>query len=187
MRTLCRAFVYNALLVAAVILGGCSKDAAITDPNKLCAYGAGVGARISGAPNPVELCVPNDETTATYTDPPDDRYDLTATGVIDTIEVTIEISFRLQNNQILNLRITSDRADAFADPSVAWFSYREVKPGVYDYSTRSVSGDFRLTVSDSHVATGTFTNLTIELEETTSGIAAGTRMISEGFFSVTPD
>jgi hypothetical protein len=182
-----RAFVYSALLAAVAILGGCSEDEAITDPNKLCAHGAGVAARISGAPDPIELCVPNDETTATYTAPPDDRYDLTATGVIDTIEVTIEISFQLQNNQIRNLRITSDGADALADPSAAWFSYREVKPGVYDYSTRSVSGDFRLTVSDSNVATGTFTNLTIELEETISGVAAGSRMISEGFFSVTPD
>jgi hypothetical protein len=42
-------------------------------------------------------------------------------------------------------------------------------------------------VSDRNVATGTFSNLAIELEHTTSGIAAGSRMISEGFFSVTPD
>ena len=187
MQTSYRVAVCSALLAVVAVFGGCSEDEAITDPNKLCAFGAGVAARISGTTEPIELCVPNDETTVTYVDPPDDRYSLTATGVSDSIEFTIEISFRLQNNQIRNLRITSDATDAFANPGAVWFSYREVKPGVYDYSTRSASGDFRLTVSDRNVATGTFSNLAIELEHTTSGIAAGSRMISEGFFSVTPD
>ncbi len=186
MQTFCKLVVCSALLAVVAVLGGCSDDE-ITDPNKLCAFGAGVAARISGTPQPLDLCVPNDETTVTYADPPADRYRLTAVGVSDSVEFTIEISFRLQNNQGHNLRITSDATDAFTDPGAAWFYYREMKPGAYDYSTSSVSGDFKLTISDQNVAAGTFSNLAIELEHTTSGIAAGSRMITEGFFSVTPD
>jgi len=178
--------VCSALVAMVAVLAGCGDDE-ITDPNKLCAYGAGVAARISGTPGPVDLCVSNDSTIVTYTDPPADRYSLTATGVSDSIEFTIEISFRVLNNQGRALRITANATDAFADPDAAWFSYREVQAGVYDYSTRFVAGDFILTVTDQSIAAGAFSNLAIELEETASGIAAGSRMISEGFFSVTPD
>jgi hypothetical protein len=174
-------------LLVPTLLGGCSDEEALTDPNKLCARGAGIAARISGTPHPIEMCVDNDETSAVYTLPPDDRYALRATSVSDSIEVTIEIGFRVYPDQPRNLTITTNATQAFVDPNGAWFFYRETKPGAYDYSASSVSGVFTLTFTDRTVAVGTFSDLKIELEETSGGAPAGSRVISEGFFAVTPD
>lgn len=176
---------YTILAVVVFATAGCSEEQ-LVDPDKLCATGAGVAARISGTPDPLEMCVPDDEATATYLAPPDDRYLISATTMDNGIEIKIEIGFFLQPVQPQSLVVTSDSSQASADPSAAWFSYREVNPGVYEYSTQSITGNFRLNVTDDHIATGTFTNLEIELEDAT-GVSAGSRMIAEGFFSVTAD
>jgi hypothetical protein len=157
----------------------------VTDPDKLCARGAGLAARISGTPQPIDFCVANEQTSTTYTDA-ENRYRLTATAASDSLLVTIAVSFQIQPGQPTDLGISSDSALAFSDPDGAYFFYREIKPGTYDYSASSVTGTFRLTVTDTHVATGTFSHLAIELEDTT-GAPAGERVIQEGFFAVTPD
>lgn len=126
------------------------------------------------------------QTAATYTGA-DNRYRLTATAASESLLVTIAVSFQVQPGQPRNLSITSDSTWAFADPGGAYFFYREVKPGAYDYAVSSVTGTFRLTVTDTRVATGTFSDLAIELEDTADGAPAGQRAIHEGFFAVTPD
>jgi hypothetical protein len=176
---------HSATLLALLLLGACSGDDAVTDPNKLCARGAGLAARISGTPEPIDFCVANDQTVATYTGS-ENRYRVTATFLSDSLEVTISVSFQIQPGQPRDLNISSDSTIAFTDPGGAYFYYREVKPGAYDHEVSSVTGTFRLTVTDTHVATGTFTDLALELEDS-SGTPAGQRVIKEGFFAVTPD
>jgi hypothetical protein len=174
-------------LLLLTLVGGCSDEGAITDPDKLCARGAGVAARIAGTPQPVDVCVPNDQTSTTYAAPPANRYDLAATTTEGGVQFSIDISFQVHRNQPQELNITSEAPRAFSDPDGAWFFYREVQPGVYDYSASSVTGVFTLTISDESVAVGTFTDVQIELEDTADGTPVGSRLISEGFFSVTPD
>ena len=175
-----------ALLASLITVTSCSEDA-VTNPENLCAReDVGVAAQISGTPDPIDLCVANDSMSTTFTAGPDNRYELTATGVSDGIQITIEISFYLQSNQPQELMITSDASSALGDDTKALFLYREIKTGDYDYSTSSVTGTFRLTVGDQNVASGTFSNLQIELDDTVGGTPAGSRTVS-GFFAVTPD
>ena len=174
-------------VVSAALLGGCAGDDAVVDPNKLCARGAGVAARISGGAAPVEMCVSNDEASATYRTAPGDRYELSATFVADSVEHSITIHFFVQSNLPRGLSVTSDSTQAAANPGSVWFTYRESKPGVFDYTTSSVTGMFTLTASDQSVAVGTFSDIAIDVENVSDGMPAGSRVISEGFFAVTPD
>jgi len=175
-----------ALLILLVTVNGCSEDTT-TSPENLCAReGVGVAAKISGTPVPIDLCVANDSMSTTFTAAPDNRYELTATAVSDGIQITVEISFYLQANQPQELMITSDATAAAGDETKALFLYREIKTGDYDYSARSVTGVFQLSVGDQNVASGTFSNLQIELDDTVGGTPSGSRTMS-GFFAVTPD
>lgn len=177
---------HRAVLLALLFLAACGTEDVPTDPSKLCAQGAGLAARILGAPQPMDFCVANDQTSTTFTSA-DNRYRLSATSASDSLTVTIAVSFQVPPGQPRNLNISSDSTSAFADPLGAYFFYREVKTGAYDYSASSVTGTFRLTVTDNRVATGTFSGLAIELEDTSAGAPAGARTIDEGFFAVTPD
>jgi hypothetical protein len=98
--TLRRVAVPAALFV--LFFAGCSDESALTDPNKLCARGAGLAARISGTPDPIDFCVANDQALATYTSA-ENRYRVTAIAMSDSIEVTIAVSFQIQPGQPLNL------------------------------------------------------------------------------------
>ncbi|MDH3216070.1 MAG: hypothetical protein OEN01_07235 [Candidatus Krumholzibacteria bacterium] len=171
----------------ATLFAGCGDDRSQVDPDKLCRSGAGVGARIRGTPEPLDMCVSNNQTQTSFAPAPTYRYDVAATTVSDSVEITIGISFQVHAMQPQQLNITSDISEAFSDPDGAWFFYREVKTGMYDYATTNVTGVFTLAISDQNVAAGTFTELRIDLEDVSDGTPAGSRIISEGFFNVTPD
>ena len=172
-----------ALLCLSGLTGGCSEDT-VEPVDKLCRTGAGLGARISGTPNPVDMCVPNDQATTLFGDVVPDRYELHATFTVDSITIEIDVSFQSRSDLPRVLVLTTD--SNLPGPDDVWFFYRETKPGVYDYTSASVAGGFTLTFSDPTVAVATFSSLQIDLEDA-GGTPTGTRVISEGFISVTPD
>lgn len=178
-----------ALALAAITpIVACDTNDVAVDPQRLCGTSsASVAARISGTPEPVDMCVSNDETTVDYAAMPDGRYLLRATFVSDGVEFSIQMGFFVQRNQPQTLTLTSDSSLAAANPGSAWFFYEEKTTGADDLVTTSIAGDFRLTLSDQNVAVGTFSNIEVQLESAADGSPAGARMISEGFFAVTPD
>ena len=180
-----RSIASTGCVLALAIFAGCSSPQETTDPNKLCAAGAGVAARIGAASGTVDVCVSNDQATATFS-PGEDRYRIEAMTVENGLEITIHISFVLQTHVPQRLAVLGDSAAAFANPGAAWFHYREAQPGVYEYTSSAVAGDFSLSVTDASIATGTFSNVQILLEDV-GGNPAGSRVIEEGFFSVTSD
>jgi hypothetical protein len=176
------------LAVSLTILSACEENTVAEDANRLCGNTSpSLAARISGAPQPVDLCVSNDEATATYSATPSGHYLVSGDFVADGVVYSIRIGFFLQPNQPQTLSMTSDSLFAASNPGSAWFFYAEREAGSYEYGTESVTGDFRLTIGDQSVAVGTFANVEIQLESIPDRNSAGTRMISEGYFSVTPD
>lgn len=175
-------------VVSLPFLAACEENTVAEDTNRLCGNTSpSLAARISGTPQPVDLCVSNDEAKTTYSTAPSGRYLVSGDFVADGVVYSIRIGFFLQPNQPQTLSMTSDSLFAASNPGSAWFFYAEREAGSYEYATASVTGDFRLTIGDQNVAVGTFTNVEIQLESIPDQNSAGTRMISEGYFSVTPD
>jgi hypothetical protein len=172
-----------ALLCLIGLTAGCSEDP-VEPVDKLCRTGAGLGARILGTPDPVDMCVPNDQTTTLFGDVVPGRYELSAVFTVDSITIEINVTFQSRTDLPKVLVFTID--PNLPGPDDVWFFYRETKPGVYDYTSASVAGGFTLTFSDPTVAVATFNSLQIDLEDA-GGTPTGTRVISEGFLSVTPD
>jgi hypothetical protein len=168
-----------------LLAAGCSSDDNPTDADKLCRGESGVGARISGTPSPVDICVPDDQTSTSYGQSEPGRYDLFSSFTTDGVTFEIEMSFLARSNLPAVLSATEDQGVALANPDLVWFFYTESKPNEYEYTSKTVIGSVTLTFSDETVAAGTFDGLAIELQQ--GGNDAGSRVISEGFFSVVPD
>jgi hypothetical protein len=175
------------------LLSGCSDDETTVDPGeRLCKGMSGFAARISGTPEPIEMCVPDENTIVIYTPPgggnPAGKYEITSSYTSG--DLTIEISTLLyahsKTPQLLN--VTGDRGQAEFDPDGFWFHYREIKDGDYDFSSTVVSGTATVTFNDPTVVVVTFTNLEISLTDTaTSSTDAGSRRISEGYINALSD
>ena len=175
----------TAVLVLICSQTSCSNNSDIVPPNdKLCRAGAGLGARVSGTPAPIDICVSDDDVSTTLEPSPENRYRLRSTFSADSLTFEIEISFTIHFNLPQPLNISSDSVLAMADLDGAWFFYREAVGGSYSYVSKTTTGSFVLTFADETVAVGTLEGLTIDLEDETTGAPAGTRTISEGFFNV---
>ena len=168
---------------------GCTQtDGDTVDPeSKLCNSGSGFGARIDGAPEPVEMCVSDANAVTTFGDMAPDRYYIAADFTAeDGRTISVEISFVLQPLTPASLQLRTNIDAAFLDPTSVWFQYREYKDSEFDYQSVGVLGDFRVSVNDDMVAAAWFGNMTIDLEDI-DGNDVGSRTISEGFVSVLPD
>lgn len=184
--TVPRYLITVACLFVLLVGAGCSSED-IVDPNKLCKEGAGIAARIDGTSETVDMCVPNDQTTATYDTAPAAHYEISAAYTSGPLTIAIATEFFVHPPGPVKLTPTSDIALARADPGFVYFSYQETQ-GVQEYSSIDVAGSFTLTFSDASIAVASFSDLTITLEDTASpGAAVATRKISEGFVSVLAD
>jgi len=182
---------YLATAITSAIListGGCSSRD-IVDPNKLCRMGAGLAARITGAPQPIEICVANSETDAQFIAVPTPHYEVSGVFTTsDSTTISLVVIFAVHPNIPVELDITSDLAAAMANPDGVFFGYRETAPPAQDTVSTAVTGRFTLTFSDDSIAVATFDGLTITLEDAASpGTIVGTRTISEGFLNVSAD
>ena len=97
------------------------------------------------------------------------------------------LPFFVQDQTPVTLIGTSNRAQAESDPGSLLFIYHESKPGTYDYESVTADGVFTVAFSDANVAVVTFGGLKIDLEDLSTSTPVGSRAISEGYLSVTPD
>lgn len=183
-------------LLMTVALTGCSEDSNPAEAkDKLCDGASGLGARVSGRAAPIDVCVPDDhpsggadkEVITSFT--AQNRYDVTArmTAADGTI-FEIQMIFPHQDQVPKALNLTGNLAQASGDPDGAWFYYQEIPPtGDPVESTAVTAGTFTLSFSDTDIAAGTFAGVSLEIENANTNEAAGTRSISEGFFSISVD
>ncbi len=183
-----KAFLLHIIAISLVLTFGCGNDSDVVDPSeKLCRGNSGFAARISGTPEPIEMCVSDEQTLTTYVPGSGNlgpRYVSIAAFLVDSLQIEIEISFFVHSATPVSLEPTSNRALAESNPGTVLFVYREAKLGDYEYEPGTVSGVFTLTLSDESLATATFSDLTIELNDAANGTAVATRVISEGYLLI---
>ena len=174
--------------IAFLTVSGCSSED-IVDPNKLCPQGAAIGARISGGPQALDMCVSQEDTDALYETVPNEHYDIISVTTSAGVQVTTEIYFAVYPSSSWPVALipTGDRGLAETNPQYAFFGYREVG-STQTLTSATVTGNFTLSFSDPSIAVASFSELTITLEdEATPGTQVGTRHVAEGFVSVSAD
>ncbi len=189
MRTHLKQILLQTLVFSTVLALGCGNGDDPTDPaDRLCRGESGFAAQISGTPEPVEMCVSNENTVTVYIPQGGgDRYSSIATYEIGGMIYEVEMGFFVQNQTPATLFGTSNRALAESDPGSILFIYREINPGNYSYESVACSGAFTVTFNDPSVAVVTFGTVELDLEDLATSSAAGSRAISEGYLSVTPN
>lgn len=182
------------VLLCGVCLGGfglfgCGNDESngVNPEDKLCRGEHGVAARITGTPEPLDMCVSDGQTVVDYIPIGNDqaKYHITAIFATGDLTIEIQVSFFAQPVFPTTLTLTANQGLADSDPGAAWFYYQETKLGVYDYVSSAVTGVFTVTFNDPSIAVATFHAVEVELDEASSGNPAGVRNISEGYASVT--
>jgi hypothetical protein len=167
----------------AVFLAGCSKDDPTTAKN-LCPD-AGVGLRVEGRAQSVDICVADAAVDALLTS--SNHYDVTAQLTLDDgTLVQLHMVFTQRSDAPVTLRLVNTSTEATSDPTTAFVYYEEAPSGGTPIqSTLITGGSFRLTFNDNKVAVGTLTNIEFDMTNVQTGDPAGQRRITEGFFSVT--
>jgi hypothetical protein len=183
-------FLVCAVCLSSFGLSGCGNDSKGVNPeDRLCRNEHGFAARITGLAQPLDMCVSDQATIAEYVPVGTDevKYEITAVFISGDLTIEVLVSFFAQPTNPTSLTLTANPSQANSDPGAVWFYYHETKDGVYDYIPSTATGTFLLTFNGPTVATATFSGVEIQLEDASSGNPAGTRMISEGYLSVTVD
>jgi hypothetical protein len=174
-------------LAVALAVAGCGGD----DPAEGVADGpcpgeSGFGARIPGADEPLDLCVPDDSVWTIFTH--DGWYDVTVnTTAPDGTAYEFRMMFPHHTNSP-KLNVTGNLAEARADQYGAWFYYREIAAGGGPVESFNVqSGSFRLGFSDGKVVAGQFERIELGLQDAGTEEPLGTQTVLEGFFSLLTD
>ena len=151
-----------------------------------CPGESGFGARLAGAENDVDVCVPDDSvmTIFTFTG----WYDV---SVVHTGDDGTVYEFNLMfphHDSSRKLIVTGNLADARADANGAWLKDLEHPANGPAIESAAVSGGtFHLGYSDTEVVAGLLADIVMDMRFSESGDAAGTRTLSEGFFSILTD
>jgi hypothetical protein len=169
-------------LLPALLLA-CSDDPTVDD-SPLCAGESGVGIRVEGRAEPVDVCVSDNAVDALLTS--SEHYDVTAQLTLgDNSIVQLRLVFTQQPTVPVTLRMVNSITEATSDPSTVYVFYEEVpESGSPIQSTLITGGKFRLTFNDTSVAVGTMENIGLDMNNIQTGDPSGTREIVEGFFSV---
>ena len=171
-------------LLAGLLITACSKDDPV-DSKSLCAGESGVGLRVEGRAEPIDMCVPDTAADALLTS--DDHYDVSAQlNLDDGSLLLVRIVFTRRPTVPVNLRLVNSSTEALSDPSTAYVHYEEAPGGGTPIqSTLITGGSFRVTFNDDTVAVGTMENVAMDMTNVLTGDPSGERRIAEGFFSVT--
>ena len=176
-----------------ITLSSLSKDDPLTSERSLCQGKSGFAAKIAGTGSPISLCIPNDSIVnsvdhgvRTTFNNSENWYLIEATAVLDTITFEFGIAFYRQSSPPVSLVITGSMVAALASSEMAWFFYKEIKPGDGTYQSFSASGELRVTFNDEKIAVGTFSGVSLNLEDEAQN-PAGQRTIGYGFFNVSID
>jgi hypothetical protein len=169
--------------ITALFLLGCSKDdPVVTD--SLCAGESGVGIRVEGRAQPLDVCVSDTAVDALLTS--SDHYDVSAQlNLDDGSLVQVRILFTHRADVPVTLRLVNSTTEATSDPSTAYVFYEEAPGGGTPIQSSLITGGtFRVTFNDDKVAVGTMENISMDMTNVLTGDPAGQRRIAEGFFSV---
>ncbi len=170
--------------LAGLVLFGCSDDDP-TQTQALCGGENGVGLRVEGRSQPVEVCVSDTAVDALLTSA--EHYDVTAQVILDDDStVQLRMVFTQRPDAPVTLRLVNSITEATSDPSAVYVFYEEIPGGgIPIQSTLITGGTFRLSFNDDTVAVGTLENIQLDMNDVQTGNPAGERQIVEGFFSVT--
>ena len=169
--------------IAALFLLACSKDDPAANQN-LCGGDAGVGIRVEGRAQPLDVCVADNAVDALLTS--DNHYDVSAQLTLDDGSlVQVRMVFTHRADAPVNLTLVNSAAEATNDPTTAYVFYEEAPTGGTPIQSSLITGgSFRLTFNDQKVAVGTMENVAMDMTNVQNGNPAGERRIVEGFFSV---
>ena len=170
-------------LLLGLLITGCSEDDPVNSES-LCAGESGVGLRVEGRAEPLDVCVADTAVDALLTS--ENHYDVSAQlNLDDGSLVQVHIVFTKNPSVPVSLRLVSTSSEAQNDPSTAYVHYEEAPGGGTPIqSTLITGGSFRVTFNDEQVTVGTMENVTMDMTNVLTGDPAGERRISEGFFSV---
>jgi hypothetical protein len=171
-----------ALAAACLLLASCGDDPVETE-EPLCAGEAGVGIRVEGRAQPLDVCVSDAAVDALLTS--SQRYDVSARMTTDDGVYQLSMVFTRRSDFPVSLRVVDSITEVTNDPGAAYVYYKEVPDGGTPIESGSVlGGKFRLSFCDDKVAAGTMENITFEMSSVLNGDPAGQRKIVEGFFSI---
>lgn len=179
-----RIFLLAALAAGACALPACSDDDPTASGEPLCGGDTGVGLRVEGRAEPLEVCVSDQAVDALLT--AEDRYDVAATMITGDGNYQLRLVFAKRGDFPVTLRVTNSITEVIYDEGAAYVYYEELPDGQTPIETDVIlGGRFRLTYSDDTSTTGTLENITMEMRSMLNGDPAGQRKITEGYFSVT--
>jgi hypothetical protein len=169
--------------LAGLFLFGCGEDDPAV-PDALCGGENGVGIRVEGRSQPVDVCVSDTAVDALLTS--SEHYDVTAQVTLDDDSmVQLRMVFTQRPDAPVTLRLVNSITEATTDPGAVYVFYQEIPGGGNPIqSTLITGGTFRLSFNDDDVAVGTMENIQLDMNNVQSGDPAGERQIVEGFFSV---
>jgi hypothetical protein len=171
-----------AVAAAALVLAACAKDDPAASGEPLCAGEPGVGLRVEGRAEPLEVCVSDQAVDALLTS--QQRYDVSAQMNADEGIYQLRMVFARRPDFPVSLRLVNSIAET-TDPDAAYVYYKELPDGGTSIESGLVlGGKFRLSFSDEKVAAGTMENISFEMNSAINGDPAGERKIVEGFFSI---
>jgi hypothetical protein len=171
------------IAAAAVALAACSKDDPTDAGEPLCGGETGVGLRVEGRAEPLEVCVNDRAVEALLTS--QDRYDVSAQMNTDDGIYQLRMVFARRPDFPVSLRLVSSINEVTGDPGAVYVYYEELPDGGTPIESGLVlGGKFRLSFSDDKVAAGTLQNISFEMNDVVDGDPAGQRKIVEGFFSI---
>ena len=175
-----------AALIALIALApACGKKEDPAKPeDRLCGGETGVGLRVKGRASPLDVCVADpDVDMGITTINLDEYYDLTARMVSGGDIFEIQLLFPKRPDFPVDLAPTG--ALAALDTDSAWIYYQEIpQSGEAIESELVTAGAFHLGFAASDVATATLTGISLTMVRKSDGQPAGTRLIEEGFLSV---
>lgn len=174
---------FTGALLAGLVLTACSNDDPV-ETKSLCAGESGVGLRIEGRAEPLDVCVSDTAVDALLTS--DNHYDVGAQLSLDDGSlVQVRIVFTHRADVPVNLRLVNSSTEALSDPGTAYVFYEEAPGGGTPIESSLITGgSFRVTFNDDKVAVGTMENVAMDMTNVLTGDPSGERRIAEGFFSV---
>ncbi len=170
-------------LLTGMLSTGCSKGDPVASES-LCPGESGVGLRVEGRAEPLDMCVADTAVDALLTS--DNHYDVSAQLSLDDGSLLqVRIVFTRRADAPVNLRLVNSSSEALSDPATAYVFYEEAPGGGTPIASSLITGgSFRLTFNDDKVAVGTMENVAMDMTNVLTGAPSGERRISEGFFSV---
>ncbi|HEX5132037.1 MAG TPA: hypothetical protein VFX92_06080 [Candidatus Krumholzibacteria bacterium] len=181
-RALRRPAVLAGLLLA--ILVACGDDNGVDPGERLCGGQAGLGVRVEGKAEPLDICLDDVDVSVAITAL--DRYDVS--GLLQTSSgvYQVQMVFAIRPDAPVALYPVQTINEAVSNPDAVWIYYQEApNSGDTIESLEVTGGSFQLSFSDANVLAGTFEGITLTMHDIQSGDAVGKRKLAQGFFSLT--